>query len=168
MSISQVDMFKGEDITKKLCTFNVSQPLNSHFKDSDIATMNFMRSIGSIIIPLYVFVVVTSMKSKLMFKLALCCFKNRKCRKVAMYLEPMQQNFMVDSGKVFKESFYELSIGVYLHTYMFKEVNDDFGYRYFGSACDASASILMILTSVLMVVLPMHAAVLICRSMTMI
>ena len=150
-------MFKGEEITNFICKFNVTQPLNAHFKDNDINSMNFSLSIGSVLIPLYGLIIFNFISRIMGLTISLKCYKSRSCRRFGMYIEPNKQSFWQESGIVFKEAFYELSIGVSLQSLMYFRFHDSFGYRYFGSPCDATQSGLSIVTLLLMIVLPLHA-----------
>ena len=136
--MSQVDLFKGEEITNFICVFNVTQPLNSHFKDNDVNSMNFLSTIGSVFIPIFAFLFIRFVVCKLILKITLLCFRSASCRKLGILVEPNQQNFWQESGILFKEAFYELSIGISLQSVNFIRYSDSFGSRHFGSACDAT------------------------------
>ena len=74
-----------------------------------------------------------------------------------MLVEHKQGNFCQESGVVFKESYYELSVGVLLHMRMFMTYTDQWGESYFGSPCDGVSSGFAIFSLLLMVTLPTHA-----------
>ena len=75
MKMSQVDLFKGDKLTEKFCSFSVNEPLNSHFKENDMESMNFLLSIGSILIPIYVYMCSMTFISYIIFIISMKCYK---------------------------------------------------------------------------------------------
>ena len=119
-----------------------------------------MLQIGSIIIPILLIMFLINVLAKFVLKTSLYCYKARPCRRVGMFVENHQGNFGSDVGILFKEGYYELSIGTWLHTIMFMKYTSSWGERYFGTACDATSSGLAILTLIFLITLPMHAVTL--------
>ena len=126
--------------------------------------MNFSRSIGSIVIPIYLLMSVAAIAREIVLKTTLLCYTTKGCRKIGMAVESKDSNFLVDSGKLVKESYYELSIGVWLHSLMLMTFTDEWALRFFGTGCDGGATVLAIITCILMIILPIHAICLIRRN----
>ena len=77
-----------------------------------------------------------------------------------MSVHSEQQAFWERSGVFFKESYYEMSLSVALHTRQQFMFTDDWGLRFFGSVSDATASVLAYISLLLLVVLPIHSVLL--------
>jgi len=85
MTIAQLDIVDSEANIVGMVKFSNEEPLTSHFSTYEIGDMNFFPNSGSLIVPIFGFMISSHLMIYLIVKIAVCCFKYKICRRAGVH-----------------------------------------------------------------------------------